>query len=115
MSKLKTYANYLLATVFLIILWHLASVIVDKPFLPRPLGAIKEFFRLFGQGIITGHFLISTYRVMVSTILAFVLAVPLGMLLGRNKRLDSFCPLIYILYPLPKVVFLPILVVFRFG
>lgn len=113
MPKIKTYANYLLATVFLIILWHLASVIVDKPFLPRPLGAIKEFFRLFGQGIITSHFLISTYRVLVSTILAFVLAVPLGMFLGRNKRLDRFiAPLIYILYPLPKVVFLPILVVF---
>ena len=64
---------------------------------------------LFGQGILTEHFLISIYRVVISTVMAFIFAVPLGMLLGRNEKLDSFfAPLIYILYPLPKVVFLPI-------
>jgi NitT/TauT family transport system permease protein len=113
MQRLKALLTYFLAACFLIILWQFASLLVDKPFLPRPFAAIKEFFVLFGQGVLTGHFFISTYRVVISTILAFLLAVPLGMLLGRNGKVDSFfAPLIYILYPLPKVVFLPILVVF---
>jgi len=113
MKKLKTLLSYLQAAIFLIILWHITSMWADKPFLPPPLKAIREFFSLFSQGIITGHFLISAYRVLVSIIIAFVLAVPLGMLLGRYKQIDAFfAPVIYILYPLPKVVFLPILVVF---
>ena len=113
MNRLKTFLSYLRAALFLIILWHIASLLADKPFLPPPFKAIREFFILFSHGIITSHFLISAYRVLVSIIIAFVLAVPLGMLLGRNKKIDSFfAPIIYILYPLPKVVFLPILVVF---
>lgn len=113
MQRIKTFLTYLLATLLLIILWHGASLIVAKPFLPRPLESIKEFFLLFSQGILTSHFLLSAYRVVLSIIIAFILAVPMGMLLGRNKKLDNFfAPLIYILYPLPKVVFLPIFVVF---
>lgn len=113
MQRLKILFTYLAATAFIIILWHVASVYVNKPFLPRPFTAIKEFFLLFGQGILTGHFLTSAYRVVISIMVAFVLAVPLGMFLGRNEKLDGFfAPVIYILYPLPKVVFLPILVVF---
>jgi len=113
MQKLKKALIYLQAALFLGIIWHLASLAADKPFLPPPLAAIKELFSLFRQGIITGHFLISTYRVLVSMVIAFILAVPLGMILGRHKKLDRFfAPLIYLLYPLPKIVFLPILVVF---
>ena len=44
MQRLKTLFTYLLAAVFLIILWHLASVYVNKPFLPRPFIALKELF-----------------------------------------------------------------------
>ncbi|KJS88113.1 MAG: ABC transporter permease [Peptococcaceae bacterium BICA1-8] len=113
MKRLKVFLSYLRAALFLIIIWHIASLLADKPFLPLPLKAISEFFNLFSQGIITSHFFISAFRVLVSIIIAFVLAVPLGMLLGRNKKVDAFfAPVIYILYPLPKVVFLPILVVF---
>jgi len=113
MQRLKTALNYLLAVLFLIIIWHMASVMVDKPFLPQPLDALRECFILFSQGVITGHFLISAYRVLISMFIAFILAVPLGLFLGRHKKIDGlFAPLIYILYPLPKIVFLPILVVF---
>jgi len=113
MKRVKIILGYLRAALFLIIIWQIASLLANKPFLPPPLKAIIELFNLFSQGTITSHFLISTYRVLVSIIIAFMSAVPLGMLLGRNKRIDGFfAPVIYILYPLPKVVFLPILVVF---
>ncbi|MDR1070483.1 MAG: ABC transporter permease subunit, partial [Gracilibacteraceae bacterium] len=58
------------------------------------------------------HFLVSAARILVSTVLALALAVPLGILLGRSAwaaRLGG--PLVAMLYPLPKVVFLPVLVV----
>ena len=41
-----------------------------------------------------------------------VLAIPLGLVCGRSARLDAvFAPVLYFLYPLPKVVLLPVLIV----
>ncbi|MGI6225977.1 MAG: ABC transporter permease [Peptococcales bacterium] len=113
MDKLKSTFTYSLAAIFLIVMWHLASILVAKPFLPPPLNAFRDFFRLFMNWQLTGHFAISTYRVIISILIAFIFAVPLGIFLGRHKTFDNLlAPLIYILYPLPKIVFLPILVVF---
>ena len=58
------------------------------------------------------HFLISTFRILSSIFLAMVLAVPLGLAMGRIQWLGRLLnPIVYLLYPLPKVVFLPVIVV----
>lgn len=60
-----------------------------------------------------GHFLVSLWRVIASTALAILLAVPAGLILGQSKRMNSiFAPVIYIIYPIPKVVFVPIVLLF---
>jgi NitT/TauT family transport system permease protein len=72
-------------------------------------------FRHLASGIIIEighHLLISTYRVLISLALALVTAAPIGMLLGSNSKIDRiFAPMIYLLYPIPKIVLLPILLV----
>jgi NitT/TauT family transport system permease protein len=54
---------------------------------------------------------------VISTGLAIAAAVPLGLILGQSKRLNKlFAPTIYLIYPVPKVVFVPIvLVLFGIG
>ncbi len=48
-----------------------------------------------------------------STALAVLLAVPAGLVLGQSRTIDRLAaPLIYILYPIPKIVFLPIILLF---
>jgi NitT/TauT family transport system permease protein len=43
-------------------------------------------------------------------LLAVALAAPAGLVIGQSPRLNRlFSPLIYILYPIPKVVFVPII------
>jgi NitT/TauT family transport system permease protein len=65
------------------------------------------------QGPLVGHFLVSLWRVIASTALAILLAVPAGLILGQSKRMNSiFAPVIYIIYPIPKVVFVPIVLLF---
>jgi len=60
-----------------------------------------------------GHFAYSLYRVLGGLALSLISAVPAGLALGQSKSLNRFfSPLIYLLYPIPKVVFVPILLLF---
>lgn len=102
----------LVATFILLVLWHLLSLLVDKPFLPTPAASFKGFLLLAQSGDLTRNFAISSARVLAGTSLALVFAVPAGLLMGRHERLNALLdPFISILYPVPKVVLLPIFVV----
>jgi NitT/TauT family transport system permease protein len=49
-------------------------------------------------------------RVLASTALAILIAAPLGLILGQSKRLNQvISPVIYLIYPIPKVVLVPII------
>lgn len=98
------------AVVFLLAVWHLFSVMLQLAALPTPAAAFGTFFdRIrFDLGF---HLQISSYRVCVSILVSLLLAVPLGLFLGREPRGDAFmAPLVYVLYPIPKIVFLPVII-----
>ncbi len=102
------------AVLALLILWQLASWAVHKPILPGPVIVIQTFFNELGNGL-AAHFWVSMWRVLVSMFLAVVLAAPAGLALGQSQRLNHLIsPIIYLLYPIPKVVFIPIILLF-FG
>lgn len=106
--------DILLATILLVAVWEGVALLVNQPILPTPLVVAQAFKDELGKGLIA-HFLSSLWRVTASTGLAVLLAVPAGLVLGQSARLNSlFSPLVYILYPIPKVVFVPIVLLF-FG
>jgi NitT/TauT family transport system permease protein len=106
--------DVLFAVVFLLAAWELAALAVHQPILPPPGVVAQAFVVELGRGLV-GHFLSSLWRVFASTGLAVLLAAPAGLVLGQSRRLDSlFSPLVYLLYPIPKVVFVPIVLLF-FG
>ena len=93
------------------LLWQGLAWAIHRPILPSPVEVLPVFFRsLFGElGL---HLLASTGRVLAATLLAVVTAVPLGLGLGQIHRVDRFvAPLIAILYPIPKIVLLPVIYV----
>lgn len=105
----RFFTGYVGSIIFLLILWWGLSIILQKPALPSPFIAFQALFAAdHGQLLVhTGY---SLFRVLVSLFLAIIIAVPLGLFLGKNRQWDNrFAPLIYITYPIPKVVFLPIL------
>lgn len=59
----------------------------------------------------------STLRILAALAISFVSAVPLGLFLGSSAKADRLArPLIYLTYPVPKIVFLPlVLLVFGLG
>ena len=100
--------DLLYAVLVLLVLWQLAAWALNKPILPSPLLVGIAFVEELG-GELPEHFLVSLWRVVASTFLAIVLAAPAGLVLGQSKKLNSlFSPLIYLLYPIPKVVFVPV-------
>ncbi len=104
--------DLLLAVIALIILWQVASWAIKRPILPSPLEVARVFPGELQNGLVS-HFLVSLWRVLASTLLAIALAAPAGLILGQSKRLGNlFSPFIYLIYPIPKVVFVPIVLLF---
>lgn len=102
--------GYIGAVAVLFLVWAAVAVLVDSPALPGPIPAIQAFIREFGA--IWPETLISAVRVVVAMVIGTLLAVPLGLYIGRSARADTIAaPIIYVVYPIPKVVFLPVLLV----
>ena len=100
------------AALSLLVVWHLASVLLASPLLPRPLAVLAALQR-GAMGTLGRHFVASSWRVVASTLLAVVLGAPLGLLLGQSPLLNRLAsPLVYVLYPIPKIVFLPLVLLF---
>ncbi|GAP15577.1 ABC-type nitrate/sulfonate/bicarbonate transport system, permease component [Longilinea arvoryzae] len=107
--------DLLLATLALLVIWEILAVLIHRQILPTPLAVLATLGTELLRGNLTLHFLASLWRVLASTLLAVLTAAPAGMLLGQSKRLnDLFSPVIYLLYPIPKVVLVPIVLLF-FG
>jgi len=110
----RRVAEYGIAMAFLGLVWHLAALAVNKPVLPTPLLALAKFSALWEESL-WQHFLVSSWRVLASLVISMVTAVPLGLFMGRTEKFDRLlAPLVYLLYPVPKSVFLPLIIVF-FG
>ncbi len=101
----------------LILLWQIAAAVLARPFLPGPGAAFAALLRLAASGSLAVHGLASASRVLWATAAGFLPAAALGMAAGRSRRLDALLsPAVYVLHPLPKVAFLPIiLLVFGLG
>ena len=111
MKKKATLAGTITGILMFFVLWELAALLVDLPILPSPLEVVPLFCRNM-TGILGLHFLASSARVLAAVLLATILAAPLGLALGQMPRLDRLVsPLIAIIYPIPKIIFLPVIYV----
>lgn len=101
---------YLTAIAALIGLWEVGAISLRMAALPTPVSAFTAFFSDLPHGL--GRDLaISTWRVGISIVISLMLAVPLGLFLGREPEFDRFfAPLIYVTYPVPKIVLLPVII-----
>jgi ABC-type nitrate/sulfonate/bicarbonate transport system permease component len=104
--------DVLLATLVLLALWYGLAAVIQRPILPTPTRVLAAFahdlFRDLGR-----HAFVSLYRVVASIALAISLATPAGLILGQSARLNRiFAPFIYLLFPIPKVVLVPIVLLF---
>ena len=108
----KRIYRFALTLLFIGLFWHITAVWWKQTFYPPPLAVFSSFSSLVLTGVLPLHFLVSTRHYLLSLTISFALAVPCGFFLARTPWLDSIVsPLLYILHPLPKIVFLPLIVV----
>jgi len=120
---MKRAIAYVLSIVILFGIWWGASVALKAIYSGQPEGAIKAYalpppaeaikVLMNDWKEIGKHFTASAFRIIISVLLSLVLAVPLGLILGHEKTVDKLLsPMVYTTYPIPKIVFLPLLFVF---
>ncbi len=97
--------------------WYILSLILGSNILPDPFLVVRQGIKEIGKSFFWLHVEVSVLRMLIGLSLAFILAVPAGLILGSNQKLDNlFAPLIYLGYPVPKIVFMPIIfVLFGIG
>lgn len=108
--KLK-FSDAVLGLLMFLFFWQALAWVVRRPIMPSPVVVLPLFFTsIFGElGL---HLLASTGRVLAAIGVAVITAVPVGLGLGQIPKLDRiFSPLIAIVYPIPKIVFLPVIYV----
>jgi NitT/TauT family transport system permease protein len=108
--KLK-FSDAVLGLLMFLFFWQVLAWVVRRPIMPSPVVVLPLFFTsIFGElGL---HLLASTGRVLAAIGIAVITAVPVGLGLGQIPKLDRiFSPLIAIVYPIPKIVFLPVIYV----
>jgi NitT/TauT family transport system permease protein len=67
------------------------------------------------SGTMLIHILYTLYRILVGLVLAGVVGVPVGMLMGRVKRIERFMlPLVSVLSPIPSLAWVPVFILW-FG
>lgn len=111
MTRRASLSSALIGTGMFFLLWQIGAWLVHRPILPPPLEVLPIFARLMA-GELGLHFAASAGRVLAAVALAVVTAVPAGLALGQLPLLNRiFAPLIAILYPIPKIVLLPVIYV----
>lgn len=107
--------GYIWGTIFVIVLWWLCAVLINSPALPTPAVTLPAL--IDNAAKISPEFMVSLGRILLSMALGALFGVPLGLWIGMSKRADTlFGPVLYVLYPVPKIVFLPVLfVLFGLG
>jgi len=104
--------NLLISLAVIFLVWDLAAVSLNRYFLPDPLKTFSTAKDLFADGSIWPHILASFKRVTLGTLYGLACALPLGIVMGRFKSADGILGAFFrLIYPIPKVVFMPIVVV----
>ncbi|NLL77786.1 MAG: ABC transporter permease [Clostridiales bacterium] len=99
-----------------LLLWYILHICVRSNILPGPYETFVTFAKLM-TGPLLPHVAISIYRIAAAIVVSMGIGVPLGLWLGLSERADSvISPVVYILYPIPKVAFLPLfMILFGLG
>lgn len=103
--------NLGLAIGIFVLSWIALAAALNREIMPYPWQVLPVFVEEM-QGDLWDHTLVSARRVLSAIAAAVLLATPVGLGLGQIRVLNRiFSPLIALVHPIPKVVFLPVILV----
>jgi ABC-type nitrate/sulfonate/bicarbonate transport system permease component len=115
MSMLKERLAGLILIIVLLLIWEAASklALVNPIFLPPFSEIIATLVNMILKGELINHVGYTVFRCFLGYFLAILVAVPLGIMMGRSKFLYRvFEPLVEMLRPLPSAAIIPVAILF---
>lgn len=109
-SRKSLHSNKtIFGSLIVLVLWYLLHVFINSSIIPGPYETIITFGKLMMAGDLSLHIIVSIFRITAAIIISLAVGVPFGLWLGLSTRADALLsPVTYILYPIPKVAFLPL-------
>jgi ABC-type nitrate/sulfonate/bicarbonate transport system permease component len=109
-SALSGIGVYLRTMIVFLLVWHAAALWIGNPILlPTPIDVGRSFVELAGTGEMVTNVLVSVTRLVVSFLLAAVIAVPLGFAMGLNRTLfEMVDPTVELLRPISGIAWIPL-------
>lgn len=117
MKRTGAILPYIYALLAIGIVWQLVVVISDAhvAILPPPLLTLRTFWDLIASGEIFVHIYASLSRVLIAWTLSALVALPLGLVMGRSKRFEKVVdPFIELFRPISPLAWIPLAILW-FG
>ena len=108
---------YLYAAAAIVAVWELVVVTThpDASLLPPPWEVAKTFVSLSASGVLFEDAGISLARVLTAWLLSGLVAIPLGLAMGRSRRLERLIdPVIELFRPISPLAWIPLAILW-FG
>jgi ABC-type nitrate/sulfonate/bicarbonate transport system permease component len=100
----------LLACLGLLLAWEMCARGFDINGLPTAWQALRELPAILGDREALVDILDSVRRMVIGFALATIVAVPVGLTMGRSRLVAAFFnPLLMVIYPVPKAALMPII------
>lgn len=108
MNNIKSILlRLLIGFVGFLLLWELLYLLLDTHTIPAPAKTLQ--FMITVPDMLLRHSMASLLRVLTAIGISLIIGVPAGVLIGVNKACSKILsPLLYFIYPIPKVAFLPV-------
>lgn len=111
--KQRKAVSLIIGLALLLLFWQLLTLVTNNRAVPDPFSTLARSWEM--KELLLLHTGASTLRILIALLLSLLVGIPLGILFSRYSLLDRWLgPLLYFLYPLPKVAFLPVFMIF-FG
>lgn len=108
----------LVLPIILVIIWYIVCDVfqmVPGYMFPGPVDVANSFVKLIVSGQLFRDILDTLYKVLFGMLLASVVGITLGIILGWFKRLETLCRLVIsILRPIPPIAWIPFSIIW-FG
>ena len=112
----------LISPIIFVLVWEILAILINNAFILPRVGPILEvlihpFVDIQGSGSLVENAAISLERVTTGFLLGALVAIPVGVMMGRFSMLDQLVdPLIQLLRPIPPIAWIPLaLAWFKIG
>jgi len=113
MKKILSIKNVIISVAILILLWQLLFSIssYDKALFPSPLMAFDALIEMIKNGLLLENIKASMYRFAIGYVSSVLIAVLLGIILGRLPKVFQYInPAVQLIRPISPTAWMPFIV-----